>query len=371
MSFECPVWPPEWPEIEAAAVQAIRNGHWGRYHSPLCQTLESRLCDDFSVTAARLCCSGTAALEIGLRVAQIGPGDEVILAAYDFPGNFRSIELVGATPVLVDVCGPTIDRDSKLSAPVLDPSMLDSAASDRVKALVVSHLHGSIADVQSLREYCDRRGWILMEDVCQAIGAQRDGRTLGSFGQIAMLSFGGSKLVSAGSGGALLLNDARMAARIGALVDRPGDTFPLSPLQAAVIAPQFDRLLDLNRMRAETARFLTDHVIPNLEGWEIVAAESGSTETPAHYKYAWMAASSEDRARVIQAGTEIGLPMGEGFRSMSGCSARRCRKPVETPWSDRFGERLVLLDHRALMIGSDRYQELAAAMVEVHQRSRA
>ena len=390
MSFECPNWPPQWPEIEAAVLEIFQSGEWGRYHSQVCETLQNRLIGDFQAAFARLCCSGTAALEIGLRVAQIGPGDEVILAAFDFPGNFRTVEIVGATPVLVDLSASPGIRDSSQSqglttqnvVPVVDYAQLDTAASDRVRAVIVSHLYGATADGQRLREYCDSRGWILIEDVCQAIGARSGGQPAGSFGQIATLSFGGSKLVSAGSGGALLVNDDRLAARTGALLDRPGDTFPLSPLQAAVILPQLDRLEKLNRMRAKTVEFLSREVVSALNGWEAIgnraavgirqeAALPHPDFTSAHYKYAWMVGSAGERRRVIQAGHELGLPLGEGFRSMSRCSDRRCRKPVPTPWSDQCGQRIVVLDHRALLIESSQYDSLAEALRDVHRRALA
>jgi dTDP-4-amino-4,6-dideoxygalactose transaminase len=337
----------------------LRSGDWGQYHSATCAALEKRLIETWQASAGRLCCSGTAALEISLRASQIGSGDEVILAAFDYPGNFRTIELLGARPVLVDVA---------IDSPCIDPDALEQAASEKVRAVVASHLFGRAASMSILREVCDDRGWILIEDACQVIGMELDGRRLGSFGHFATLSFGGSKLVSAGSGGALLVNSPRLAARLGALLDRPGDVFPLSPLQAAVIDPQLDRLAEMNRLRRETALFLERQVNPHLSRWRWLSSRNANDD-PAYYKVAWSAESGEHRQRIIGASEREGLPIGAAFRSMSGCSARRCRKPVATERSDEFGEKLFVLDHRALLVEPSRHAELAEYLQRVHDCS--
>jgi dTDP-4-amino-4,6-dideoxygalactose transaminase len=359
MTFDCPPWPPQWPEIETAIERVIRSGDWGRYRTATHQNLEKRLCETFGAVAARLCCSGTAALEIALRSIQLGSGDEVILAAYDYPGNFRTIELLGARPVLVDVAS---------DSPCIDPGQLEQAASGQVRAVVASHLYGRAAEMARLREVCDDRSWILVEDACQVPGMEIDGRPAGSFGHFATLSFGGSKLISAGNGGALLADSARLAARWGALLDRPGDVFPLAPLQAAVIEPQLERLDTLNRLRRETARFIEEQVNSLLSRWRWLSGACDQANQ-ALYKVAWTAESDEHRDLIVAAGQQAGLPLGSGFRSMSRCSERRCRKPAATPRSDRLGERLFVLDHRALMIEPVRYGELADCLQQIHDCS--
>ena len=405
MPFQCPAWPPDWPEIETAALAAINSGQWGQYHSTLTQSLQKRLASELPCAAVRLCCSGTAALELALRCCQIGPGDEVILAAYDFPGNFRTVELLGAKPVLVDVAqfksgaldkgertvpgGHDDNVDEAMISPTLCHEQLSAAAGEQVRAVVASHLHGSFAEIAHLRQICDQHGWTLIEDACQAIGGRLQNQSAGSFGHLATLSFGGSKLVSAGSGGAILANDTRLAARLGGLLDRPGDTFPLAPLQAAVIGPQLDQLDQWTCHRIRVAQFLRQTVFPTLQGWVPLCDpnihvqgevhdppsagrlmkgtdSSSNGDLNAYYKFAWLV-PSERRDEVIAAGLNLGLPLGAGFRSMSRCSSRRCRKPVRTPRADLLGERLIVMDHRALLIPAERFDELAQALRELHR----
>ncbi len=166
MPINLPTWPPQWPEIGQLVAELIASGDWGSYRSEVCDNLESRLCREFAATACRLTCSGTAAIELALRACRVGPGDEVILAAYDYPGNFRSVELLGATPVLVDIAP---------GSPCIDATLVEAAASDKVVAVIASHLYGQAADVDSLRKICDDRNWILIEDACQVPGMTLDG----------------------------------------------------------------------------------------------------------------------------------------------------------------------------------------------------
>lgn len=359
MVFNCPPWPPEWPEIDAALQRVVRSGDWGKYHSDSCRNLQTRLVETYSVLQARLCCSGTAALEIALRGAQIGMGDEVVLAAYDFPGNFRTLELLDARPVLLDV-----DPNSFS----IDPQRLEvlaaSSDSGAIRAVIASHLYGQAANMDRLRQTCQDRDWVLIEDACQAAGMTIQGRAAGSFGELATISFGGSKPVSAGAGGAVLAQSNRLAARLGGLLDRPGEVFPLSPLQAAVIGPQLDRLGELNLIRKETVNFLQREVNPQLHGWQWQSLPQPGVE-PAYYKVAWLASSAEHRARIVSAAEREQLPIGPGFRSLSRCSERRCRKPQSTPRADLLGDRLILLDHRALILAPSRWGDLAESLLRV------
>lgn len=342
----------------------------------------------------RLCCSGTAAIELALRAAGIGPGDEVIVAAYDYPGNFRCVELVGGRPVLVDVVPGGV---------TIDPAGLEAAASDRVKAVIVSHLYGQPAAWGPIAEICKRHGWVTIEDACQVPGMtiDRDQTELpypadfryptsstdpadsphpagfshpaGSLGDLAAISFGGSKLLTAGSGGALLTRDPRIASRLNAWVDRPSDSYPLSPLQASVLLPQIERLGEWNRRRHETVRFLLRSWGERLPDWMPVGPiedELGrdpiERAEPAFYKFAWLAATPSHRRNLIRRAEHVGIPIGEGFRSMHRVSERRCRRPSSLPHAEAAGERICVLDHRALMLSADHHQQLLDALIRLH-----
>src|SRR5207249_1402140 len=109
--------------------------------------------------------SGTLAVEMALRALKIGAGDEVILSAYDYPGNFLTVHAVGARPALVDVepCNWN-----------LDPSLLQGATTPATRAILVSHLHGGMVPMREVRSFADAHGLQLVEDAAQAPGAMVD-----------------------------------------------------------------------------------------------------------------------------------------------------------------------------------------------------
>ena len=357
MSFDCPRWPPPWPEIGSAIQQAVSSGQWGRYHSQPHDQLQQVIAESLDSPAVRLCASGSAAIEAALKAAGVGPGQEVILAAFDYPGNFRTIESVGAKPVLVDV------DQSSLS---LSPQSLAAAAGDAVTAVIASHLYGNAAEIVALRNECDERGWTLIEDACQVPGMKIESQQAGTLGHLGTFSFGGSKPLSAGNGGAILTAENRMAVRIDSLLDRPGDVSPLSALQCAALLPQWSRLDQCNQLRNATVRYLESEVLPQLETWQWLSKQQPKVDAT-HYKVAWAAQSLGHRAKVVHHAKELGLPIGEGFRAMARSSQRRCRKPVGLENAARFGETIFVLDHAALLLDESRHGELGEALLQLHR----
>jgi perosamine synthetase len=134
-----PAGPPAWPrpdeDVRAALAAAYADGSWGKYAGPHGERLIALLQTLCGVPQVSLCSSGTIAVELALRGLKIGSGDEVILSGYDFPGNFRAIEAVGARPVLVDLEPGTWRPDL---------GEVERAVGAETKAILVSHLHGSL-----------------------------------------------------------------------------------------------------------------------------------------------------------------------------------------------------------------------------------
>src|SRR5439155_1399263 len=125
------------------------------------------------VTHALACGSGTFAVELALRALKVGPGDEVMLAAYDYPGNFLCVHAVGATPVLVDIHPDNWN---------LDPARLEEACGPATRAVIVSHLHGGLVPMREVMGFAAARGIRVIEDAAQCPGAVVQGRRAGSWG---------------------------------------------------------------------------------------------------------------------------------------------------------------------------------------------
>lgn len=285
--------------------------------------------------------SGSAAVEWSLRAAGVGSqgGEGVILAAYDYPGNLRAVELVGGRPILVDI---------EAAGPQIDVSQIEAIPAEDAKAVVVSHLYGVAADVHRLRAICDDRGWILIEDVCQTPGMRIADQSAGSLGHLATFSFGGSKPLTAGSGGAIVTSSARFDAKLRGMTDRPSESTTIPPLAAAALLPQVRTLNDWVRRRrvgaARISRSLPEHC------QAILGADDGM---PSYYKLAVRFADSESRDAWTAQMNAAGCPVGKPFRSMHAISRRRAEQPFPIVHAPRFANEVALIDHRMLMAVGD------------------
>ncbi|MBW4054706.1 MAG: DegT/DnrJ/EryC1/StrS family aminotransferase [Proteobacteria bacterium] len=143
--------------------------------------------------------TGTSALHLSLLAAGIGPGDEVITVSFTFVATVAAVVYTGATPVLVD-----IDSNSL----TMDVSEIEKAITPRTKAILPVHLHGQPADMDPIIEIARRYGLIVIEDACQAHGAEYKGRRVGSIGDMGCFSFyPGKNLGAYGEGGMVVTNN--------------------------------------------------------------------------------------------------------------------------------------------------------------------
>ena len=343
LSFQ---WPIASEQIRESVLASIEDGDWGAYHGKYTSQLITDLQQLLSVDHVVLCCSGTIAVELALRGAGVCAGDEVVLAAYDFPGNFRAVEAIGATPVLVDV---------QAGGWVVEPNDIAAAISDKTKAILVSHLHGQIADIPKIKSIVESNGNSIkiVEDACQSPGGSFGGRSLGTLGDVGVFSFGGSKLLSAGRGGAVVTDDESIAQRIKVFSERGNDSFPLSQLQAAALLPQLDQLDELTERRLESALFLCEQ-INCIDGLATLSAFGGSERsaqnTSVFYKIPVRIDIECVDVETLVANLQAnGLPIGLGFRGFYRRSKRRCRKPVELSNSKIAAEQSLLISHPVLL----------------------
>jgi dTDP-4-amino-4,6-dideoxygalactose transaminase len=207
--------------------------------------------------------SGTAASSLAFAALGLGPGDEVLTPSLTCLGVVNAIARTGATPVFVDIDAETL---------TIDPNAALSAVTGRTKAIVPVHYAGHPADLDALTATADEHGLDIVEDIAHGLGATYRGRPLGSSGNLGILSFHGTKIITTGEGGALLgpaavLDRARADANFGLVagvhpsgfpeddVATPGLKFGMSDLQAALGISQLGRLDDLLEARQRTAAF--------------------------------------------------------------------------------------------------------------------
>ncbi len=361
--------PPPWPlpdeAVEAALRQAFADGSWGKYHGSNCRVLCERLASMHGCEHVVLTCSGTAAVELALRGLRVGMGDEVILAAYDFEGNFKNLLAVGAQPVLVDIDANTGQ---------LDVTQLEAARSEKTKAIIASHLHGGVVDMPAVRAFADQHGLGLIEDACQMPGAMIHGRVAGCWGDVGILSFGGSKLLTSGRGGGLFTADANIAQRIRLHTQRGNDAYPLSELQAAVLVPQLERLAERNRHRANNVANLLALLV-NQNGLRSFAVGGNECSSrPGFYKLGFWydcdqfgGRSRDDFACAMRA-AEIALD--PGFRSLHRThTSRRFRAINELPNATRADESVLVLHHPVLLGDESHLHAIAEAIARKQEVS--
>jgi dTDP-4-amino-4,6-dideoxygalactose transaminase len=199
--------------------------------------------------------SGTDALELALRAAGIGPGDEVVTAANTCAPTVAAIESAGGTPVLADA-----DPRTR----TLDPESVARAIGPRTRAIVPVHLYGRCADMTAIVGIAREHGLVVVEDAAQAHGAEHRGRRCGSLADAAAFSFYPTKNLGAlGDAGAVVTSDRELAERVRMLRSYgeseryrsvvPGRNSRLDTVQAAVLLARLARLDAANERRRELA----------------------------------------------------------------------------------------------------------------------
>ncbi len=158
--------------------------------------------------------SCTAALEMSGILGALCPGDEVIVPDFAFVSTANAFVLRGAVPVFVDVDPSTLN---------IDPDAIESALTERTRAIVVIHYAGVACDMERVQQIANRNGLLVIEDAAHSIEAFYNDRPLGSIGDLATFSFHETKNVQCGEGGALLVNDARLVERAEIIQEKGTD----------------------------------------------------------------------------------------------------------------------------------------------------
>lgn len=370
-----PAWPVRTPETDEVLLALRDSGDWGRYHGPHAAALIAVLSQDLQRDHAQLCASGTAAVELALRGVSVKPGDEVILSAYDFKANFTNIVLLGAIPVLVDCRADNAQ---------LDVAAVEAAFSDRTRAIIASHLQGGLVDMPALREIADRRGVALIEDFCQAPGAVVAGRPAGAWGDVATLSFGGSKLVTAGRGGAVVTSQPDIAQRIKLYNQRGNEAYPLSEMQAALLLPQWKLLKHNNATRTQTvSKIAASLTHPHRSTPPLVplCVSRLTTDTvpaqyaPAFYKLGfWYDAAGLaglPRDRFCRAMRAEGIAIDPGFAGLHLIHARRrFRASGPLTHATRACSQMVMLHHPLLLDTASAASDFQSALDKITRHAR-
>jgi perosamine synthetase len=272
---------PSITELEVSyAADAARNG-WGERCYDYINRFEDLFRKHLGVKHAIATSSCTGALHMGLAALGVGSGDEVILADTNWIASAAPITYLGAKPVFVDVL-----PDSWC----IDPAKIESAITNRTKAVIAVHLYGNLCDMGRLLEIGRRHDLPVVEDAAEAIGSVWHGKPAGSMGAFGAFSFHGTKTITTGEGGMFVTNDDSLYETVLTLSnhgrasgqarqfwpDVIGYKYKLSNVQAAIGCAQLERIDELILRKRRIFQEYRDH-LSNMKGIHMNPEPNGTT----------------------------------------------------------------------------------------------
>ena len=278
-----PLSAPDITDAEIAAVTAVlRTVRLSL--GPELEEFEKALASFHSVPYAVAVSSGTAGLHLALLTLGVGEGAEVIVPSFAFVAVANAVVQVRATPVFVDIDPVTLN---------LDPELVELAITSRTRAILVVHTFGVPAEMDRMREIANHHHLAIVEDTCEALGAEFGSKRVGGFGDLAVLGFYPNKQITTGEGGAVLARDSVHAARLRSLRNQGripgagwldhaeiGYNYRLSELACALGRVQLNRIDEILSQR----RLAAEHYQAAL--FEIPGIEPPPVELP-HRLISW------------------------------------------------------------------------------------
>jgi perosamine synthetase len=268
-------------EEEQAVKEVLESGILAQ--GPRVSLLEERFAQYCGTKFAVAVSSGTAALHAALHAAGIGPGDEVITVPFSFIATINPIIMVGAKPVLVDIEKDTFN---------LDVRQFEAAITKQTKAIIPVHLYGQPANMEEIRTIAAAHNIVVIEDACQAIGADYKGKKAGALGDMGCFSLYATKNIMCGEGGMITTDNEAFATRMRQFrqhgMSGPyeyqglGYNYRLTDLQAAIAIEQLKKVDGFTAKRQANAKLMTK-ALAGIKG--ITLPTVAADRTHAYHQY--------------------------------------------------------------------------------------
>lgn len=314
-----PAWPIWDKREEQQILEVLHSGQWGMLSGKKVHTFERAFADYQQARHGICVVNGTAAVEIAMRAIDLAPGDEVITTPYTFVATVNAALAVGAVPILVDVTPDTF---------CIDVEQIEAAISPRTKALLPVHIGGHPADMDAILDIAQRHGLRVVEDACQAWGAEWRGQRVGALGDLGTFSFQASKNITAGEGGIILTNDDELENRVWSLHNvgrrkgglwyehvRMGWNYRLTEWQGAVLLAQLERADQLAECRHRNATYLS-MALEDVPGIHPIQVDPRVSRHAWHLfivRYDRQAFGGMPREKFLQALQAEGIPCAPGY----------------------------------------------------------
>jgi perosamine synthetase len=319
-----PVAGPSITEREIAYVTDAAKTAWYGTANIYIDKFERAFAEYCGVDYAMALPSCTSAIHLALMALGVGPGDEVIVPELTWIASAAPIHYVGATPIFVDVDPATW---------CMSVDSFRERITPRTKAVIPVDLYGGMPDLEKLRAVAQEHKIAFIEDAAEAAGAKFHGHAAGSFGDVGVFSFHGSKTLTTGEGGMLITRNKPLLDRIHILRDhgrRPGDVaffnaeighkYKMSALQAALGLAQLERIEELIAMK-QTAFGWYRQRLSDIEGVTLNAEPEGTRNAYWMNTIVWDERYKIDKTQFGAALAEQGIDTRPFFHPLSGIPA--------------------------------------------------
>lgn len=312
MNGKIPAAEPIIEEEEKRAVQEVlESGHIAS--GPMVDEFEERFADYIGVEEAVAVSSGTAALITSLESAGMGKGDEVILPSYSFFSTASSVIKTGADPVFVDIDPETY---------CMNTDDIEGIITDDTEAILPVHLYGHPADMEQIDKIAEENDLIVIEDSCQAHGAEFDGTKTGAFGDFGCFSFYATKNITTAEGGMITTDRKDMAEKARLIREHGredrcyhkliGYNFLMNDLEAALGVEQLKRLDGFNEQRRKNASILDEELAPVEKNGIVKRPKEKEKARHVYHQYP-LRIQESDRERVLSSMQKAGIGVRNGY----------------------------------------------------------
>lgn len=374
-----PTWPIWGEKEEQNLLRVLEAGEWGTIGTES-QAFGRRFADYIGVTRAIPVNNGTQALELMMRGAGIGRGDEVIVPAYSFASSVSAVAYIGAMPVFADADPDTYN---------LNAESVRACITERTKAILAVHFAGRPCDMDALRAVADEYHLLLLEDCAHAHGSSWKGVKCGALGHASAFSFQTGRVLTSGEGGMILTNSDEQyvgswryhhSGRAPSGVNREslggqvlmGGNGRMAEWQAAILDAQMDRLDDQCSLRSSNQQKVTER-IRHLPGIIVPKADERITSLSG-FLYAFRFVNGRDG--FAEALTAEGIPCCKGdtplhrmgmlnepaFEKMTG---RRFQNSAVLPNAEQLIQEVVWIPGEVFLADDEGIECIAAAIEKV------
>jgi perosamine synthetase len=314
---------------EELVLETLRSGHLSL--GPMIDRFEAALAERIGAPYVAAVSSGTAGLHLAVRLAGLRDGDEVVTTPFSFVASANCILYEGATPVFADIDPATLN---------FDPAAVEAAVTSRTRAILAVDIFGYPAEYAELEAIAERHGLLLIQDACEALGAEYRGRPVGSGRWPATFAFYPNKQMTTGEGGAIavateedwaalksLSNQGRSDSGEWLTHSRLGYNYRLDDISAALGVAQVEKLDRILELRAEVAARYAE-LLSRVEGVELPLVDDADHKR-SWFVYVVQVADGIDRNGVMAKLAELGIASKPYLPSIH----------LQPYWRERFGTR--------------------------------